>query len=121
MTTTATFPARINAARNTVAEAGNALALALRQVEPMSPELHQMFVTHKPLEYAECLRKVADILATIPALREALEQAEQALAPLEDAACWKCHGTGQYAGATNARRRGVPYCFDCDGHGTRAR
>jgi hypothetical protein len=86
--------------------------------QPLAPELAKILQEHKPMEYAECMRRVAAIKETIPALDAAVEAAEAALAPIEKRACWKCGGTGRYAGATNATRRGVPYCFRCDGHGT---
>jgi uncharacterized protein HemY len=115
---TATFPARIAAARTAVTQTHAALATALQHVQPPTPDLHKLFLD-RPESYAKALRQMADILDSLPALRDAAAAADEALKPLEEQACWKCHGTGEYAGATNARRRGVPYCFDCDGHGTR--
>ena len=111
------FIIELATARGIAAQARKALDTALMQVKPLNPEVHDLFVT-KPEMYAKCLRQQADIMDTLPVLRAAVTEAEAALAPVEAKACWKCGGTGRYAGPTNATRRGVPYCFKCDGNGT---
>lgn len=113
---TITFPARIAAARHTLTAARAERDKVLAQVKPLSPEMHAVFVT-KPEDYAKCLRRQADLMDTLPALHAAVTTAEQALSPLEKRACWKCRGTGTYTAPTSAYRRGVPYCFDCNGAG----
>lgn len=113
------FITRLANARGVVSQARKELATAELHCQPISADLVQIFLEHKPVEYAQCLRRVADIAATLPALRTAVVDAEVALAPIEKLACHRCSGTGRYDGPTNATRRGVPYCFYCDGHGCR--
>lgn len=106
-------------ARKAETLAAHALTTALKHVQPPTPEVHELFVNRDPSAYAKALRKMADILETIPALRTAAQSALDALSELEKQACHRCNGTGRYSGPTNATRRGVPYCFYCDGHGTK--
>jgi mono/diheme cytochrome c family protein len=116
MTATTAYTTALAAARAADRDASKALAIALKHVEPLTADLHTLFLT-RPAAYAECLRKMAAILDTLPALRADAAAAAAALASLDAQACWTCHGTGRYEGPTNARRRGVPYCFDCGGDG----
>ena len=111
-----TYVVNLSKARNAVSQARTALDKATSHVAPPTPEMHALFM-QRPEAYAECLRKMADILATIPSLRESLKSSEAILAELEKVACYRCNGSGRYEGPTNATRKGVPYCFYCDGHG----
>lgn len=114
----ATFVAQLATARKAASDARKALDTAHKHVEPPTAELHALFLT-RPAQYAECLRKMADIVATLPALTAAAEQSAAALAALEERACWKCSGTGEYSAPTRAYRQGKPYCFTCNGTGDR--
>lgn len=111
------FIARLAAARAADAAARKALADAHRHVEPNSLGLHKSLIEFSPVQYADALRKVADIMESIPALAAAAAEARAALRPLEDRACYKCNGSGNYNAPTRAYRQGRPYCFKCDGKG----
>lgn len=115
-TATSTFAQEYAAARAAETKAAHALTTALKHVEPVSTELHELFLT-RPQSYATALRKTADILESLPALREAAKAALDAVSALAPRACWYCDGTGRYAGPTSALRQGVPYCFRCNGTG----
>lgn len=112
----AMFCDQLATARKAASDAREALATARKHVEPPSADLHALFLT-MPGKYAECLRKMADIVETLPALTQASEQADAAQAALEKLACYKCNGTGVYTAPTRAHRDGKPYCFTCNGTG----
>lgn len=112
-----TYIAKLAAAHHASNVARSALDKATRQVQPPSNEMHALFM-ERPEAYSKCLHEMAEIMATLPALRAALVEAEAVLAPLQEMACHRCDGTGRYTGATSATRRGVPYCFKCNGQGT---
>jgi hypothetical protein len=114
------YIATLAAARGTLAAAREELRLAELHVQPLRPDLLELFQT-KPDVFKTYQERVAAIEATLPALRSAVATAEVALEPLQAKACWKCDGTGRYNAPTRAMRKGVPYCFKCDGHGTLSR
>jgi hypothetical protein len=99
------FPAEIQAARK-------ALQTAELHVKPLDPELAAMLQARYPEKFAEAERKVAEISATIPALRARFEE-------LDARACGKCGGTGEYRAPTSHFVKGRPVCFRCGGHGER--
>lgn len=109
-----TFAAELAAADQAETRARKNLDDALRHVTPVTAELHELFLT-RPAEYANCLRKMADILDTIPALRTALADATAAADPLRARACAKCLGTGLYTAPTTHLQHGKPVCFRCGG------
>jgi hypothetical protein len=106
------------AARAASAKADKALATAIKHAKPLTPELHELFLTI-PADYAECLRKMADIVASLPQLREDAARATAIADTYAAVACHRCNGTGDYSGATSAIRQGRPYCFYCNGTGHR--
>lgn len=99
----ATFPERYAAARK-------ALDTAERHTRPLPDDLTAELAARYPERYAKAEREVAEIAATLPALRAEVDA-------LAERACHRCLGTGVYGGPTNARRRGVAYCFYCNGTG----
>jgi hypothetical protein len=110
------YVANLKNARIAASKSYGDLSKALQHVKPVTPEMHALFIT-KPDAYADMLRKVADILVTIPTLQASYDSAKKILAELEALACYRCDGSGQYSGPTNATRNGVPYCFYCNGTG----
>lgn len=85
---------------------------AVTWTKPLDPETAATLREWSPVKYAEMEDKVAAIAATLPALRAAYET-------LDDQACGRCSGTGEYGGASRYTRRGLRFCFDCNGHGKR--
>lgn len=83
---------------------------AVRHTAPLEPELADILRERYPVKYAEAEAKVAEIAATLPALRSAYEA-------LDARACGRCSGTGEYGGASRYLRAGRRYCFDCNGKG----
>lgn len=72
--------------------------------------------------YAKCLRAIADIVATLPALKQAVADTEaniQAFADrvteLEQDACHYCDGSGLYQAPTSHIQNGLPLCWKCGG------
>jgi hypothetical protein len=112
----AAYARSLNAARLAETHAAHALSQALKNVEPPTAELHALFLT-KPEGYADCLRKMADIVADLPRLREDAKRALDILSGIEQHACHRCNGTGTYGGPSNATRNGHAYCFYCNGTG----
>jgi len=112
----AKFARDLAAARKASTDATDALSQALKNVEPPSAELHALFLT-KPEGYADVLRKMADIVADLPRLREDAKRALDILSDMEQHVCHRCNGTGTYYGPTGAVRRGHAYCFHCNGTG----
>lgn len=112
----AKYAQSLAAARAAQTKASHDLSQALKNVEPPSAELHALFLT-KPEGYADCLRKMADIVADLPRLREDAKRTLDILSDIEIHACHRCNGTGTYGGATHAIRRGHAYCFYCNGTG----
>ncbi len=104
------------AARAASAKAYKALATAIQHVAPPTAEMHDLFLS-RPTAYAECLRKMADIVATLPVLREDATRARTIADEYAQHACHRCHGTGDYSAPTRAFRQGRPYCFACGGTG----
>lgn len=115
-----TFVGQYAAARKAGADARAALDTAHKHLTPPTAEMHELFLT-VPGRYAECLRKMADIAESLPALIAAATAAADAETELADQACWYCRGTGEYSAPTSAYRNGKPYCFKCDGTGMNAR
>lgn len=115
----ATFVTEYAAADTAATAAHQALKTARKHVEPLSPELHALFLT-KPEQYATCLRKMADIVETIPALTAAAQAADAALEPLIARRCFYCHGTGMYQAPTSHYTDGKPQCWKCHGTGENA-
>lgn len=115
----AAYTTQLATARAAHTTAAHALATALKHVEPPTAELHALFLT-RPESYADCLHKMADIVASLPALRAAAKEALDRLAELEKSACHRCFGTGEYSAPTRAYRQGKPYCFQCNGTGQNA-
>lgn len=113
------FYGQLSTARKAADDARKALADARKHVEPISAEMHALFLT-RPADYAKCLRKIADIVESLPTLEQAVTDTEVALPPLEDRVCYgPCGGTGNYAGASGIRRAGHSFCFTCGGTGQR--
>jgi hypothetical protein len=98
------------------AKADAALALAIRQCD-ISPEIHKIAIERSPAQYAVALRQIADVVASLPMLREDVQRADAIAAAYAEFACYRCNGTGDYSGPTNATRQGRPYCFTCNGTG----
>ncbi len=115
----ATFVTEYTAAIATATAAHKALETARKHVQPLTPDLHATFLT-KPDLYAECLRKMADILDTLPALEAADAAADAVVAKLADRACFHCHGTGLYQAPTSHYTQGRPVCWKCGGTGESA-
>jgi hypothetical protein len=115
-TGTGTYITRLTAARTADRNARTALTQAVKNIT-IDPAFQAIAIDRDPAGWAKTLRQMADIANTIPALRTAAAEAAAALTPLNAQACWKCEGTGQYSGPTNATRRGVAYCFTCNGRG----
>lgn len=114
---TTTFVAQLANARVVAYAANQAVNDALKNCT-LDAHFQRMALALKdPTSYATCLRKIAAIVETLPALRQAAAEAAAALAPLEERACRKCHGTGEYSAPTSAYRNGRPYCFKCNGTG----
>lgn len=116
----ATFIAEYAAANAAASAARTALETALKHVTPPTPELHQIFLTTPDL-YAEALRKIADILLTLPALRDTVATTAAVVAPLAERACFFCHGTGLYQAPTSHYTQGRPVCWKCGGTGESAK
>lgn len=115
-TTTANFVNAYAAARKASADADKALATALLHLTPPSADLHALMLT-RPEGYAECLRKMADIAASLPMLREDVQRANTIADELSERACFHCHGTGNYQAPTSYLTRGKPQCWNCGGSG----
>lgn len=116
-TATVTFAAQLAAARAAANAAHKALNDAIANVT-LTPEFQRLALAERRTEmYATCLRAMADIVDTLPALRAAVADAEATVNPLALRACWKCSGTGEYRAPTSAYRNGKPYCFTCNGTG----
>lgn len=110
---------RLAAASAAKSAAIEALEKALRNVEPVTPENHTLFLS-RPTAYAECLRKMADIVASLPALRAAVADATSRADALAELACYQCSGTGDYQAPTSHLTRGRPLCWKCGGDGRSA-
>lgn len=85
---------------------------AVNWTKPLDAETAALLQARYPEKYAETEAKVAAIAATLPALRAAYEA-------LDDQACGRCSGTGEYGGASRYTRKGLRFCFDCNGRGKR--
>lgn len=94
------------------AAAKHELAVALRHTEPLPAELATKLRAFDPEKFAATEQAVAEIAATIPALRAEVNR-------LDKLACHRCDGTGEYAGASRHFRQGMKFCFACNGRGTR--
>lgn len=106
MTTTtrpASFPDRL-------AHAYTALTWAKNATTPIDPATAKQLQEWNPTRYQQCLDQVALIETAIPHLTAIYTT-------LHDRACWRCAGTGAYGGASGYHRRGVKYCFRCNGRG----
>jgi hypothetical protein len=103
LTATTTFPAQLTQARTV-------LDWAVKAAKPLPAELVEQLWAFDARRMTRCTFEVEMITRAIPHLRATFDA-------LDARACWKCSGTGVYSGATNARRRGVPYCFTCNGAG----
>lgn len=114
--TATAYTRELTAARAIETKAANELRRALKHVEPISAELHELFLT-RPADYAVALHRIADIVASLPALREAARVALDKVAELEKQMCTVCSGTGEYHAPTRALARGRAYCFTCGGDG----
>lgn len=112
----AKYAQALAAARTAETTAAHALMTALKHVKPLDAETHELFLT-RPADYAQCLRKMADIVADLPRLREDAKRTLDILSDIEAHACHRCSGTGTYSGPSNATRRGHAYCFYCNGTG----
>lgn len=115
-----TYIADLAAAQQTYAAAVKAHALAVKHTAPMGPEMAEMLRSRKPEAFAKMEAAVAEIAATIPALEAERARAATALEAIAQHACYRCQGTGNYMAPTSRFRGGKPYCFGCDGRGTRS-
>lgn len=112
----AKFAQSLAAARAADDQAARALAVAIKNTR-VNTELEALGLERDPAGWANVLRKVADLIETLPELRAQADAARKALAELEPHACHRCSGTGTYGGPSNATRRGHAYCFYCNGTG----
>lgn len=89
-----------------------ALKTAKAQTQPLDAELTARLLAHCGQERMDRMNaEVAAIAATIPALQAEYDR-------LDALVCSRCSGSGVYSGPSNATRRGVAYCFYCNGVGT---
>lgn len=98
-----TFPDRLHAARTTVTYVTKAIA-------PMDPATVEILRAKYPTEVAKAEHTITMLTNALPYLTAILND-------LEARACWKCTGTGVYAGASGYTRNGAKYCFRCNGRG----
>lgn len=111
------FRIEFAAARTALVNAQKAYELALLHVTPMDRDVMHEMAKRNPIGYAKALRQMADIADTIPTLADTRKAAQDKVDELKPFACYRCDGTGLYAGPTNATRNGRPYCFYCNGTG----
>lgn len=77
----------------------------------MDEDMYRLFKERLTIEeFAELLEKVAAYEATCLRLKITLFE-------MEKKACYRCAGSGVYAGASRYFREGVKYCFSCKGSG----
>lgn len=105
MTQTQTFAQQI---ADTRAQVRTLIPLA----QPLPPAMLAWARENSPANAALAEASVADAA-------EKLAAAQERLAELEACACQRCDGRGEYAGASRYQRRGVRFCFACDGSGHR--
>lgn len=117
MTMTQTFAQQYAAACKASADADAALTKALKDVT-LTLEFQQLALA-RPESYAVCLRKIADIVETLPVLRAAVADANRVADALGERACFHCHGTGLYQAPTSYYTQGKPTCWKCSGTGER--
>lgn len=113
---TTTYVQQLATARKAVLDTNKILTQAIES-STIDADLAALALRRDPAGWAKCLREIADIVDALPALRAAWKDALKTLSPLEAKACTRCNGTGQYNGPSSATRRGVAYCFGCDGRG----
>ncbi len=116
-----TFPAALAAARTARDNAQKALDLAINHTTPFPADLLAELERRYPVKFAEAQAKIAEIEATLPALRDAIPPLAAAYDALFATACHRCDGTGEYAGASGYITNGRKLCFTCGGIGTDAR
>jgi hypothetical protein len=116
MIATAAFATEITAARKADSDARKALTRTIQNCT-ISPSIQEVAIDRDPIGFAKVYRQVADLMETLPALRARVEETTATLAALEERACYRCDGTGNYSAPTSAYRNGRPYCFKCGGTG----
>jgi hypothetical protein len=112
----ATFAETYAAARTAETLASKVLRRATANAT-IDPVIQSLALDRDPAGWAKVLTAAAEAAASLPALRTQAAAAAERVAVLAVHACGRCDGSGQYSGPTNATRRGVPYCFYCNGTG----
>jgi len=138
-TSTAPYARKLGAARNAAAQARTAHTDAKKALETATQnatiraDFQEMFLARATTDqanadsYAKCLRAIADIVASLPTLRQAVETTEAnipafdaAVTELEADACYHCDGSGLYGSYTSHLQGGLPLCWKCGGTGLKA-